>query len=74
MRVKLPKEWYDILQKYAKDKRMSISTLIEGLVGKEECLNLRDIPTSGEYKVINVNVNLKEDEVKRAVKKFLFCE
>ncbi|MEJ2775362.1 hypothetical protein WIW90_03880 [Sulfolobaceae archaeon RB850M] len=74
MRVKLPKEWYEILQKYAKDRKVNISTLIEGILQKGECLNLREVPASGKYKVINVNVNLKEDEVKRAVKKFLFCE
>ncbi len=71
--VKVGKEWLEILEKLASNKRMKLSEFIERYVLKEEeCLNLPYIEPSG-YKKINLNIAGSEEQVENAIKFYLFC-
>ncbi|WP_338599324.1 hypothetical protein V6M85_09720 [Sulfolobus tengchongensis] len=76
IKIRIPKEWYEILRKLALDRRISINQLISELITTEECLNLPYVePTT--YKQLNVSISIEykysSTEVENKIKHFLFC-
>lgn len=70
MRFEIPKEWFEILVKISKDKRLSVSEFILQIYNSNECLNLPYVEPT-RYKSINVNCECK-DFIKH-LKFYLFC-
>jgi hypothetical protein len=72
--VKIPREWYDILNKLSRDKGVRLGQLLAEVVDSEgECLNLPEVELSGEFKRINVDLKTEESELLKKLRKFLFC-
>lgn len=76
MKIRIPKEWYDILVKIAENKRVKLSDLIVSIISSpiEECLNLPYI-NSSTYKHINITINniYTSSEIENKLRYFLFC-
>jgi len=73
VKIKIWKEWYDILLKLSKDKRTTLEELIKEIMKTKDCLNLPRVNTS-KKKEINLNLNYTEKEVLERIEKFLFCD
>ncbi|MGC9104861.1 MAG: hypothetical protein ACP5HQ_00280 [Thermoprotei archaeon] len=72
--VKIPKEWYDILYKLSRDKRVGLGELLREIASSEgECLNLPEVKLSGEFKRISVNFQVDEERLISRLREFLFC-
>lgn len=72
--VKIGKEWLELLERLAQNKRMKINEYIERYVIPEnECLNLPYINPSG-FKKINLNVAGSGEMLEKAIKYYLFCQ
>ena len=70
VKYSIPKEWFEILSKLSKDKRISLSQLLIEIYKSNECLNLPYVePTS--YKSINIQCECS-DLIKH-LKFYLFC-
>ncbi|BFH72747.1 hypothetical protein SJAV_06910 [Sulfurisphaera javensis] len=70
MKLNIPKEWYEILLKISKDKKINLSALLIQIYNSSECLNLSYIEPSS-YKSINIQCECK-DLIKH-LKYYLFC-
>ncbi|BCU70339.1 ribbon-helix-helix domain-containing protein [Stygiolobus caldivivus] len=74
MNVKIPEEWYEILVRLSKQKRIPFSKLLDDAISSGECLNLPDIPTSGKIKTVNLkNIKENEKDILVKIRRFLFC-
>ncbi|MQL55063.1 hypothetical protein [Acidianus ambivalens] len=73
MKIKIWKEWYDILLKLSKDKRTTLEELIKEIMSTNDCINLPRVNTTRK-KEINLNLNYTEKEVLERIEKFLFCD
>ncbi|MFP3399659.1 hypothetical protein [Acidianus sp.] len=73
MKIKIWKEWYDILLKLSKDKRTTLEELIKEIMKTKDCINLPRVNTL-KKKEINLNLNYTEKEVLERIEKFLFCD
>lgn len=74
MKIRIWKEWYDILLKIALMKRKSFEETLKDILKSDECLNLPKTPTT-KIKELNVMLyELSPKEVEDKIKKFLFCE
>jgi hypothetical protein len=74
VRLKIPIEWYEILYKLSKNKRIKLSDLILEIIRSEECLGLEYVKPS-RYKVINLSIYITENErnIEDKIKRYLFC-
>lgn len=73
MKIKIWKEWYEILLKLSKDKRTTLEGLIKDIMTTKDCINLPRVTTT-KKKEINLNLNYTEKEVLERIEKFLFCD
>lgn len=76
MRIKIWKEWYDIILRISLTKRKSVEEIVKEIITSNECLNLPRVPTS-KLKEINVNIDkelISPKEVENKIEKYIFCE
>ena len=74
MNVKIPEEWYEILVKASKQKKVNFSRFIDYVMKTDECLNLPEISVSGKTKIVNIPYQKDEKEILNKIRKFLFCK
>ncbi|AOL16320.1 hypothetical protein BFU36_05950 [Sulfolobus sp. A20] len=75
VKIKIVREWYEILRRIAQNRKISISEIIiEIMTKEEECLNLPFV-SSTSFKEINVSINNKysKAEIEDKIRYFLFC-
>ncbi len=70
-RVLIWKEWYEILEKIAKDNKTSINSLITKILTTDECLNLPEVKTTSKK---SINVNTNDKNLLEKIHKYLFCD
>ncbi|GAA5418111.1 hypothetical protein Stok01_00047 [Sulfurisphaera tokodaii] len=70
MKISIPKEWYEILLKISKDRKIKFNDLVIQIYNSSECLNLPYVEPT-KYKNINVECGCK-DLIKH-LKYYLFC-
>ncbi|MBB5253913.1 putative DNA-binding ribbon-helix-helix protein [Sulfurisphaera ohwakuensis] len=70
MKISIPKEWYEILLKISKDRKVKFNDLVIQIYNSSECLNLQYVEPT-KYKNINVECECK-DLIKH-LKYYLFC-
>lgn len=76
MKIKIWKEWYDIIVKISLTRKKNFEETVKEILGTNECLNLNKINTS-KLKEINIKIDdekVSAKEVQDKIKKFLFCE
>ncbi|ARM76225.1 hypothetical protein [Acidianus manzaensis] len=75
MKIKIWKEWYDIILKLSETRKEDLSKTIDYISNTKECLNLSRVKTS-KLKEINVNLDkeISDKEIERKIEKFLFCD
>ena len=74
MKVEIPIEWYQILERLAKERRAKFSEIVSIALKGEECLGLPEIRESGRKREINVNLNVDSKEAVELIRKYLFCK
>ncbi|AWR97522.1 hypothetical protein DFR86_08135 [Acidianus sulfidivorans JP7] len=76
MKIKIWKEWYDIISKISETKRKDINDTINYILQTNECLNLSKIKTSKlkEINITAINKQLSPEDIYRKIEKFLFCD
>ncbi|AWR94291.1 hypothetical protein [Acidianus brierleyi] len=70
-RVLIWKEWYEILEKIARDNKISMNELIAKILTTEECLNLPEVKTTSKK---SINVNINDKYLMEKIHKYLFCD
>lgn len=74
VKIKIAREWYEILRRIAQNRKTSISEIIIDIMTKEECLNL-PFMSPRSFKEINISINNKysKAEIEDKIRYFLFC-
>jgi len=75
-RVPIWKEWYEILEKIAKDNKISMSSLITKILTTNECLNLPEVKTTFKksININNINETIDNKYLIEKIHKYLFCD
>lgn len=74
MKVEIPIEWYQILERLARDKRAKFSDIVGLALKGEECLGLPEVKQSGRKRAVNLGIDVDEGKAVELIRKYLFCK
>ena len=74
MKVEIPIEWYQILERLARDRKAKFSQVVSVALKEEECLGLPEVKESGRKRAVNLDLDVDEGKAVELIRKYLFCK